>query len=507
MPKLTEERIIDLPFNPRARRASGGGSSSGGGGATTFLGLTDTPSSFAGADGYFLVVDEATGDIIFQAGGTVVSVNALTGAVVLDTDDVAEGVLNLYYPGDEVIEDLAAAMFTGGTHQGLSFSYDDTDGFVDVTLDAELLALAGLTSAADRLPYFTGSGTAALATFTGFARNLLDDADAATARTTLGVTVYDQETAEDIIGAMVSSNTETGIAVTYDDGTGKLNFDAQTAGDARYGRLAATNTWTLVNTFSSRVDTPIVRANSAAGLRLEDDGGNLAIFIEDGGFVGFGAGATNPSSAIHIRVDQNATTQLQVENQTSGTASFAGTRVVCDGGAGNFGKYSSTTTSYRTVDAGDLFIYNDNVRGDIVLQNDVTTGRIKMGIGTSSDDKFILDASGNLALGPSAAQGRVHAHTGTGGMMHVTKSGIINSPQVVIANGTGDVTRGIGGLFTLSDGTSGVSNMFTMVPGDNVDITLGAGTWRLALNANGELTVTRQSGSGTGAISLLMNWI
>jgi len=55
--------------------------------------------------------------------------------------------------------------------------------------DAGLTSIAGLTTAADKIIFTSGSDTYAVTDFSSFARTLVDDADASAARTTLGVAI------------------------------------------------------------------------------------------------------------------------------------------------------------------------------------------------------------------------------------------------------------------------------------------------------------------------------
>lgn len=91
-----------------------------------------------------------------------------------------------------------AALATGGGGGGGAASWATLIGTPDI-----VTAIAALTAAADKMVYFTGGDTAALATVTSFARSLLDDADAAGARATLGAITSAE--AQSLINAVIGA--------------------------------------------------------------------------------------------------------------------------------------------------------------------------------------------------------------------------------------------------------------------------------------------------------------
>ena len=260
-----------------------------------------------------------------------------------------------------------------------------------------------------------------------------------------------------------------------------------------------------------RIKAEGIRARDGEGLKLEDDAGNVGVFVEDGGLTGIG-GVTNPTAPLQVGGDNSG-----VQAVIYPTGAFSSIRAMVRA----IPKGTPTSSNGRAV----MQFFNTDFVADPANYEYAQFGMIadtfevlSRGVGTGTTrpinlwtynnaHQLYLAANGNIGSGTASPQGRFHVHDGTGGLIFVTKTGITNVAQTLIPNAAGDVTGGLGGFFVANDGLGAVANAFTMLPGDNLDIVIGGYTLRLALNANGALTAVRQAGTGTATLVMLAVWL
>ena len=144
--------------------------------------------------------------------GSNISIDSSTGAVTITATDTNTQLSN------EQVQDIVGAMFTGNTETNITATYEDGDGTIDLVA-TDTNSFRTVTAGGNTL------GATETLAFTAGSNVTITESGGAVTIASSNASLSSEEV-QDIVGAMVDGGTETNIAVTYDDTSGKLNFVA-----------------------------------------------------------------------------------------------------------------------------------------------------------------------------------------------------------------------------------------------------------------------------------------
>jgi hypothetical protein len=131
---------------------------------------------------------------------------------------------------NEQVQDIVGGMVTGNTESGITVTYQDGDGTLDFVVGTLNQNTSGNAATATALET---ARTIAGVSFDGTANISLNN-NAITNGAGYITATLTNEQVQDIVGGMVTGNTESGITVTYQDGDGTLDFSVASQTDQNF---------------------------------------------------------------------------------------------------------------------------------------------------------------------------------------------------------------------------------------------------------------------------------
>ena len=243
----------------------------------------------------------------------------------------------------EVVSDTVGAMFTGNTETGITATYQDADNTID-------LVVGTLNQST--------TGNAATATALETARTIHGVSFDGTGNIDLS------EVISDTVGAMFTSNTETGITVTYDDSDNTIDLAVGTLNQNTTGSAATLTTPRTIGgvSFDGSANIDLPGVNAVGNQNTSGSAATLTTPRAIGG-VNFDGSAAITLPGVNSVGNQNTTgtaatlttaRAIAVAGDVTGTANF-------DGSAG----ISITTT-----------LANDAIVTANITDSNVTTAKI-----------------------------------------------------------------------------------------------------------------------------------